>query len=198
MLPSNIMFNIGRSRDFYRAAIPVPLSQQLRHEKFTLKETFGDSDSDSEEIRPLIKDDYCQILKTRAKAVTEYLLNNAKFAPWKEHWKFLSDNLFKKNKLNFKLLKESDSDIAYVMNKGSEVNFRIKDKDRFVPINIYQYVLYHEMAHMSTKELQHTPEFHRMLNLISLAGYELGFIDLRRIPHKAYYKTNGQDRKSVV
>lgn len=176
MHPSNITFNIARSMDFFK--------------KLTLKESFSDSDDEAE--IDFIKNNYCTALKARAKAVTEYLLQSPQFSPWRSHWEFLSDNLFKKNKLNFKLLKENDSDIAYVMNKGSEVNFRFRDKERFVPLNIYQYVLYHEMAHMSTHELQHTEEFHQMLNLISLAAYELGFIDLKRIPAHIYYKTNGQ------
>ena len=74
---------------------------------------------------------------------------------------------------------------------GDEVKFRIRDNKHYVPLNIYQYVLYHEMAHMSTTELQHTPKFHELLNLISLAGFELGFIDLSRTTSE-FYLTNGQ------
>ena len=43
---------------------------------------------------------------------------------------------------------------------------------------------------MSTKELQHTPGFMKLLNILSLAGFECGFIDLKRYPY-SYYTSNG-------
>jgi hypothetical protein len=185
---TNIKFNMGSSIDFYKKhrpdKVPLPLSQQRR------RETFAADDSSDDDTTDIIKANYINALRARAKAVTEYCLQSPQFSPWKKHWEFLADNLFKKNKLTFKLLDESDSDIAYVINKGSEINFQVRDKTRYAPLNIYQYVLYHEMAHMSTHTMQHTPEFHKMLNLLSLAAYELGFIDLRRIPHTTFYKMN--------
>ena len=133
---------------------------------------------------------YIEALKTRATAVCFYLRNNASYKRWSENWEFLESNL-KKSKLLFERLDESDADIAYVINKGEEIKFRIRDEKRFIPLNIYQYVLYHEMAHLSTHELQHTPKFHELLNIISLAGFELGFIDLTRV-QRSFYLTNGQ------
>lgn len=133
---------------------------------------------------------YLEALKTRATAVCFYLRNNSSYQKWAENWEFLESNL-KKSKLLFERLDESDADIAYVINKGEEIKFRIRDEKRFVPLNIYQYVLYHEMAHLSTHELQHTPKFHELLNIISLAGFELGFVDLTRI-QRSFYLTNGQ------
>ena len=47
------------------------------------------------------------------------------------------------------------------------------------------------MAHMSTKELQHNPFFMQLLNIISLAAFECGFIDFRKLP-VSFYTTNGQ------
>ncbi len=137
-----------------------------------------------------ISSQYLNALKTRAMAVCFYLRNNNNYKHWAENWKFLQQNL-DKSKLLFEKLKQSDLDIAYVVNKGDEINFRIRDTKRYVPLNVYQYVLYHEMAHMSTHELQHTPKFKQLLSIISLAAFELGFIDLPRIPC-AYYTTNGQ------
>lgn len=133
---------------------------------------------------------YLQALKIRASAVCDFLNNHASYRNWASNWKLLEKNL-KRNGLLFERLDDTDADIAYVINKGDEVKFRIRDEKRYVPLNIYQYVLYHEMAHMSTTELQHTPKFHELLNIISLAGFELGFIDLTRTT-KEFYTTNGQ------
>lgn len=135
-------------------------------------------------------ENYLDALKTRATAVCFYLQHNKSYSHWSANWKFLESNL-KKSRLLFERLDESDADIAYVINKGEEMYFRIRDEKRFIPLNIYQYVLYHEMAHLSTHELQHTPKFHELLNIISLAGFELGFIDLSRI-QRSFYLTNGQ------
>lgn len=131
---------------------------------------------------------YMSALKVRANAVCEYLRNNKSYNNWSDNWKLLKSNL-KSGRL-FERLSETDADIAYVINKGDQVKFRIRDKSRYVPINTYQYVLYHEMAHMSTRELQHTPTFMKLLNIISLAGFECGFIDFRKLPND-YYITNG-------
>ena len=133
---------------------------------------------------------YLEALKTRAIAVCRFLNNHESYKPWANNWKLLERNL-RRNKLLFERLDDTDADIAYVINKGDEVKFRIRDERRYIPLNIYQYVLYHEMAHMSTTELQHTPKFHELLNLISLAGFELGFIDLSRTT-KDFYMTNNQ------
>ena len=133
---------------------------------------------------------YLQALKIRASAVCKFLNDHASYKKWSSNWKLLEKNL-KRNVLLFERLDDTDADIAYVINKGDQVKFRIRDEKRYVPLNIYQYVLYHEMAHMSTTELQHTPKFHELLNIISLAGFELGFIDLSRTT-KEFYMTNGQ------
>ena len=133
---------------------------------------------------------YLEALKIRALAVCSFLNDHVSYKVWKPNWRLLEKNL-KRNKFLFERLDASDADIAYVINKGDEVKFRIRDNKHYVPLNIYQYVLYHEMAHMSTTELQHTPKFHELLNLISLAGFELGFIDLSRTTSE-FYLTNGQ------
>ena len=142
---------------------------------------------------PIVEDAdymYMNILKSRAKMVCEHVSTNKFYSKWSENWKLLRHNL-SRNKYLFKRLEDSDADIAYVINKGDEVKFRIRDQKRYVPVNIYQYVLYHEMAHMSTTELQHTPKFHELLNILTLAAFELGLIDLKRTT-KEFYTTNGQ------
>lgn len=131
---------------------------------------------------------YMSALKVRANAICDYLHLNQAYKSWMSNWDLLEKNL-KHGKL-FERLSETDGDVAYVINKGDQVKFRIRDTDRYVPINVYQYVLYHEMAHMSTKELQHTPGFMKLLNIITLAGFECGFIDFKRYP-SGYYTSNG-------
>ena len=163
-------------------------TNQTNSTKSNITETFANTNYES--IIPVLSEQYLNALKTRAVAVAFYVRNNPNYNYWKQNWEFLQSNLDKSNLL-FQRLNESDMDIAFVVNKGDEIKFRIKDNNRYVPINVYQYVLYHEMAHMSTHELQHTPKFKELLAILSLAGFELGFIDLNRIPVN-YYLTNGQ------
>lgn len=173
---------VNKMRDYFTESFaPKPVAASRVVESFDGEDTV---------TAQIALSNYLEILKTRATAVCFYLQNNKSYSKWSENWKFLESNL-KKSRLLFERLDESDADIAYVINKGEEIKFRIHDEKRFIPINIYQYVLYHEMAHLSTHELQHTPKFHELLNIISLAGFELGFIDLTRI-QKSFYHTNGQ------
>ena len=141
---------------------------------------------------------YLQILQERAMCVCRFLLNNKYYHKYINNWKLLASNL-DKNKLTFQRLQDSDEDVAYVINKGEEVNFRFRDKIRYIPINVYQYVLYHEMAHISTHELQHTDNFYMLMSIIVLAGFELGFIDLKRIPNDVYMSNNQEilDRLTI-
>ena len=163
---------------------PSSVEQFVYKEPTLQKETF---DNPIEKEADYV---YLEALKTRAIAVCRFLNNHESYKPWASNWKLLERNL-RRNRLLFERLDDTDADIAYVINKGDEVKFRIRDERRYIPLNIYQYVLYHEMAHMSTTELQHTPKFHELLNLISLAGFELGFIDLSRTT-KDFYMTNNQ------
>lgn len=135
-------------------------------------------------------DTYLEALRARAISVCFYLKSHPAYKKYKENWEFLQQNL-NKTHLLFEKLDESDADIAYVIDKGEQIKFRIRDEKRFIPINIYQYVLYHEMSHMSTRELQHTPKFFELLSIIVVAGFELGYIDLRRVQSK-FFLTNGK------
>ena len=126
-------------------------------------------------------DNYIHILESRAIALCHYLNTAKAYSPWKENWKLLQKNL-NKTKVTFNLLKSSDQDVAYVIDKGDSVNFKLADfDDHVLPINVYQYVLYHEMAHMSTKLLQHPPQFWNLLSLICSAAYELKFFNLKTV-----------------
>jgi hypothetical protein len=158
--------------------------------KTNINDVIGDKEGFENPIEKEADYMYLEALKIRAIAVCKFLNNHRSYRNWSSNWKLLEKNL-RRNGLLFERLDDTDADIAYVINKGDQVKFRIRDEKRYVPLNIYQYVLYHEMAHMSTTELQHTPKFHELLNIISLAGFELGFIDLSRTT-KEFYMTNGQ------
>lgn len=165
----------------------APPSNTSQHKS----ESFKYSNDRDERVAPVAIESYLNTLKARATAVCFYLQNNPSYSRWSENWELLYNNLHKKNRLLFQRLDESDADVAYVVNKGEEIKFRIRDEKRFIPLNIYQYVLYHEMAHMSTTELQHTPFFFELLSIIALAAMEMGFIDLTRLK-SSYFRTNGQ------
>lgn len=127
-----------------------------------------------------LESSYIHILEARAIAVCHFLNRSEAYSPWKNNWKMLEKNL-NKTKVTFDLLKESDQDVAYVMDKGASVNFKLRDTDGYIPISVYQYVLFHEMAHMSTKVLQHPPEFWDLLSIICAAAFELKFFNVNAI-----------------
>lgn len=135
---------------------------------------------------------YIQSLESRILAVIHYVMNNQSYDKWKANWAAL-DKTLKKNDFKFSRLTVSDADVAYTVNKGESTRFRIRDKDmRYVPLNIYQYVLLHECAHIANfNKWGHGKEFQCLLSLLCLASYELGFIDLRRM-QKSVYLSNGQ------
>lgn len=145
--------------------------------------------SDDSPAKNVMDETYINSLKVRANMLCEHLRTDPKFEPWSDNWVFLKHNLERGR--DFKQLKVDDGDIAYVMDKGTQKNFRIRAGDGYVPYNVYQYVLYHEMSHMSTHELQHTPGFYKLLDILCAAAYEIGLIDLRRYKSD-YHKTAGQ------
>jgi hypothetical protein len=136
------------------------------------------------------KYNYLEVLKARTEAILYYLSNNKYYSKYKRNWDLLRKNL-QKRKLDFELLEESDADIAYVIDKGKEIKFKIKDNLQYLPLNVFQYVLYHELAHMSTNEIQHTPGFFNLLNIIVLAAFENGFINFEKYP-RALYTSGGK------
>lgn len=135
---------------------------------------------------------YIQSLESRIIAVIHYVLNNESYSKWKSNWEAL-DKTLKKRDFNFSRLICSDADIAYTVNKGEMTRFRIRDNDRkYVPLNIYQYVLFHECAHIANfNNWGHGADFQRLLSLLCLAAYELGLIRLKTMT-KTVYLSNGQ------
>ena len=135
---------------------------------------------------------YIQSLETRLISVLHYLRTNKTYKHWEKNWRAL-DNSMKSKNFSFSRLDSSDGDIAYTINKGEKTKFRIRGNDKkYVPLNIYQYVMLHEAAHCANYDKWgHGKEFCDLLSILCLASYELGFIDLRHM-QKAIYLTNGQ------
>lgn len=134
---------------------------------------------------------YIQALEARAKALCDYVKSNKVYKPWMKAWMKMNKSLSQAG-FTFSRLKDTDSDIAYTINKGQITRFRIRGKDySYIPINISQYILYHEMAHAANEKYGHGDEFCEKLAILCLAAYELGFINLKNIK-KELYLTNEQ------
>ena len=135
---------------------------------------------------------YKQILRTSAKTVCDFLLNFKPYRPWMKHWKILEDNL-KKTNLNISKLPTTDKEIAYTLDKGEVIKFRWEDEKRFIPKDVYMYVLLHELTHESfPPSFQgHGDPFPQMLCLLCVAATEIGILDIQNIP-KNIYMSNGR------
>lgn len=159
----------------------------LHTEKFEIgHDIFNDSYSDFDYS-------YLQNLRARAIALVSFLKNNKNYQYWKRNWELLEENLHKKN-YYFKQLSPKNADIAHVINKGDKIGFRVRDNSgKYIPINIYQYVMCHELAHMATNDLQHTTEFWKLLRIMTFAMFELGLYDFAKLrKFHGYYNSNGQ------
>lgn len=157
-------------------------------------EQFGVKEEDrNNEIYNDLDYTYMQNLKARAIALVSYLNNNKNYSKWSGNWRMLSDNLSKRG-YAFQRLNQSNGDVAHVINKGDKIEFRIRDKSgKYIPINIYQYVMCHEMAHMATNEIQHTDGFWNLLSIMTFAMFEMGLFDFQKLrKFKGYYNSNGQ------
>ena len=144
------------------------------------KESFGIPYDMSDEL-------YKQILKTSAKAICDWLLSFKPYRPWMEHWKILESNL-KKTDLNISKLSTDDKEIAYTLDKGEIIKFRWQDKKRYIPKDVFMYVLLHELTHESfPKEFQgHDEPFPQMLCLLCVAATEIGLMNIENIPKNMY------------
>ena len=159
----------------------------LRKPKYSNKDVPGSSGSMVE----MVDYSYLHLLQSRALLVSNYVKNNKYYSKWSKNWDLLEKNL-KRTGYLFERLNDSDADVAYVVNKGEEIKFRIRDRSRYIPINVFQYVLYHEMAHMCTHELQHTKHFQELLSLLCFAAFENGLLDFNRYEkYNTYYTSDG-------
>ena len=154
--------------------------------KINSKEQFGfDKQDMADEL-------YKQILRTSAKAICDFLLEFKPYKPWINHWKILESNL-KKTNLNITKLSTNDKEIAYTLDKGEIIKFRWEDNKRYVPKDVYMYVLLHELTHESFPPTfqGHDDPFPQMLCLLCVAATELGILDIQNIP-KNIFMSNGR------
>ena len=135
---------------------------------------------------------YIQSLESRLVAVLRYVERNQVYRPWMSNWKALETAMAKAD-FSFTRLDGSDKDIAFTIDKGRETKFRIRGIDnRYIPLNVYQYVMLHEAAHCANyNNWGHGVEFQNLLSLLCLAATELGFIRINAIG-TSMYTTNGQ------
>ena len=134
---------------------------------------------------------YTHILEARASAIVMYLLKDPSFKPWIKEWEFLQRNINKCN-MDFKQLSDDHEDVAYSLDKGKELSFRFRDKDRYLPLSVESYILAHEMAHVANEEIGHGDKFQELMHLIEVAAYMLQFIDLSKYSDSTV-RSNGQE-----
>lgn len=150
------------------------------------------------QCQPYLDNMYKHILEARASAILMYLLKDQSFSPWIKEWKFLERNINKCN-MDFTQLADDHEDVAYSMDKGSELSFRFRDKDKYMPLSVESYILAHEMAHVANEEVGHGEKFQELMHLIEVAAYMLQFIDLSKYSDQVVH-SNGQEilsRKSI-
>lgn len=67
-----------------------------------------------------------------------------------------------KENFNPNSLKEGEDDSGYTsysINKGEQIVLCLRNKDKLVDINTMMFVVLHELAHIATESIGHTPEF---------------------------------------
>lgn len=150
------------------------------------------------QCQPYLDDMYTHILESRAAAIVTYLTKDPSFRPWMREWNFLQANI-KKCNMDFKQLADGHEDVAYSLDKGKELSFRFRDKDKYMPLSVESYILAHEMAHVANEEIGHGEKFQELMHLIEVAAYMLQFIDLSKYDDRVV-RSNGQEilsRKSI-
>jgi len=109
--------------------------------------------------------------------------------------KYPSDSRVIRLKRNFNPsnIEESESGskyTSYSYNKGQKIVFCIRSKDKFANLedeNIIMFVALHEISHLATKSLHHTPEFWENFSFILKESIKLGIykrLDFKRNPEK--------------
>lgn len=133
---------------------------------------------------------YLSSLQAFSKALVVFVSSNKDFAPWNKYWNYLIANINKCKNL-YEILDRDAEDVAYVQNKGDHMRFRIRDKQQFVPLNIYTYVLVHELAHLANgEEWGHGTNFQRLMHLLEVAAFELNILQPDKYPSDPYF-SNG-------
>lgn len=178
--PTIVYRNNGTTKERFKE----PLS--LKSETF--KEPFARKSNNVE--TNVIDDSYLLALESKIIAVLHYLKSDPHFSFWKRNWELMEKGL-KRDGFTFKRLEESDADIAYVINKGEQKRFRIRsDNYKYIPLNVSQYVLYHECAHLANPKYGHGKEFCELLSLICLAAFQCNQINIEKLTPNLYTTRN--------
>ena len=75
---------------------------------------------------------------------------------------------------------------SYSVNKGEQIVLCLRNKDKLMDINTMMFVVLHEIAHLSTEDIGHTPEFWDNFKWILLESMNIGI-----------YTKQDFDKKSV-
>ena len=130
---------------------------------------------------------YLIALRSRIVSVLDFISQMPEYGYWDENWREMERNLSRNGSITFERLEESDADAAFVISKGDEKKIKIRARDfKYIPINISQYVLYHECAHLANFEYGHGKKFQELLALLCLAAFQLEYIRLERMPEDVY------------
>ena len=125
---------------------------------------------------------YMIAIKNDIRSILEMLLTAQCFKPFSDKWNALEKNLNRHN-WNINWLNENDSEIAYSLNKGEELNFKTRDKNSYLPMKIMVYVICHEMAHVAcVNETGHTETFYHTMWLIECAAFMTGLLRPQDFP----------------
>ena len=116
-----------------------------------------------------------QVYKTTIKSTIMDIINILNsiecFDIERSKWIDMKHNLDRKN-WNINILPPSDSDVAYSLNKGEELNFKSRDYSNYMPVKILTYVICHELAHVAcNRERGHTETFTRTMYLLECAAF---------------------------
>lgn len=167
--------------------------QEFEEYHINMSEYITDDNNEKEAFtsrKETIDHTYITILESHARMIINFVSCHEDFKHWKTYWKYLQRNFCKCNGL-FEILNKSDADVAYVENKGETMKFRIRDDKRYVPINIYEYVLIHEMAHLANgKEWGHGKNFQMLMHLLEVAAFELRILNVEKYPENSYISNN--------
>ena len=63
---------------------------------------------------------------------------------------------------------------SYSINKGEQIVLCLRNKDKLMDTNTMMFVVLHEMAHLSTADIGHTPEFWDNFKWILLEAMNIG------------------------
>lgn len=178
-----------------RVTVADRFKDRKLYEKYTAKGKVPKENAKKEsftcQCQPYLDSMYTHILESRAAAIVMYLLKDPSFKPWIKEWEFLQRNINKCN-MDFKQLADDHEDVAYSLDKGKELSFRFRDKDRYLPLSVESYILAHEMAHVANEEIGHGNKFQELMHLIEVAAYMLQFIDLSKYSDSTVH-SNGQE-----